>query len=152
MSTEKERSRFSALVSRLEFANLKRFMEITTHLKGYVPILEPHGKVVGAEVSALREKLVLWLDDAQPSYLLIDFTWIRKIDSSALGMLVNMHVNAERQGTRIGLINVGKHIRNLLVLTRLVNVFRCFGSVDAAISALGPQVIWRNSIRKKPLS
>lgn len=39
-------------------------MAITIHLKGGVPILEPNGKIVGPVVSELREKLALWLDDA----------------------------------------------------------------------------------------
>ena len=82
-------------------------MEITIYLKGGVPILEPNGKIVGSAVSELRKKLTLWLDDANTPYLFIDFNHVHKMDSSALGMLVNVHVIAARKGTRIGLINVG---------------------------------------------
>lgn len=123
-------------------------MEITTTLKRGIPILEPHGKITGTGISVLREKLALWIDDANTPYLLIDFTHIRKIDSSALGMLLNAHTNASQKGTRIGLINVGKHIKNLLVLTRLVNVFQCFQTADAAVLALAPTVQWINGVSK----
>ena len=122
-------------------------MEITTYLKGGVPILAPKGKITGAGISVLREKLSLWIDDAETPCLLIDFTEIRKIDSSALGMLLNAHVNASENGTRIGLINVGKHIKNLLVLTRSLNVFRCFQTADAAVSALGPHTTAKNKVK-----
>ena len=98
-------------------------MEITTTLQGGVPILHPHGKIVGAGVSTFREKLAVWIDDTNTSSVLIDFTEVRKIDSSALGMLVNMHALAEGHDTRIGLINVGKHIKNLLVL--LTSCYQC---------------------------
>lgn len=51
-------------------------------------------------------------------------------------MLVNVHVIAEQMKARIGIINTGRHIRNLLVLTRLVSVFEHFEDEDAAVSAL----------------
>ncbi len=124
-------------------------MEITTTLKRGIPILEPRGKIAGPGISALREKLALWIDDANTPYLLIDLTEIRKVDSSALGMLLNAHINASQKGTCIGLINVGKHIKNLLVLTRLANVFQCFQTADAAVLAFAPTAQWINGVSKQ---
>ncbi len=121
-------------------------MAITIHLKGGVPILEPNGKIVGPVVSELREKLALWLDDANAPYLLINFEHIHKIDSSCLGMLVHVHDMAARKGTRIGLINVGKHIKNLLILSRLMNVFEHFDTEDAAITAFAPTLKWKRHL------
>ena len=112
-------------------------MATTMRLKGGVPILEPHGKIVGTAVSELREKLALELLDASDTpCFLINFEHVHKIDSSALGMLVNVHVIATQLKSRIGIINVGRHIRNLLVLSRLVNIFEHFESEEAAIFAL----------------
>ena len=111
-------------------------MKTTTRLKGGVPILEPHGKIVGPGVSELRERLALELLDAseKPRFL-INFEHVHKIDSSALGMLVNVHVIASQMKGRIGVINVGRHIKSLLILSRLVHVFEHFENEDAAISA-----------------
>ncbi len=125
-------------------------MEITTTLQGGVPILQPHGKVVGAGIPTLREKLALWIDDTNTSSVLIDFTEVRKIDSSALGMLVNMHVLAKDHDTQIGLINVGEHIRNLLVLSRLIKVFQCFQTVDAALEAFISPQKWKHAVFRQP--
>ena len=112
-------------------------MKMTIRLESGIPILEPHGKIVGPAISELREKLALELLDAsdRPCFL-INFEHVHKIDSSALGMLVNVHVIAAQMKSRIGIINVGRHIKNLLVLSRLVNIFEHFESEDAAISAL----------------
>ena len=112
-------------------------MATTTRLKDGIPILEPHGKIVGPAVSELREKLALELLSATntPCFL-INFEHVHKIDSSALGMLVNVHVIAAQLKSRIGIINIGRHIKNLLVLSRLVNLFEHFESEEAAISAL----------------
>ena len=112
-------------------------MATTMRLRGGIPILEPHGKIVGPAVSELREKLALELLDASDTpCFLINFEHVHKIDSSALGMLVNVHVIATQLKSRIGIINVGRHIKNLLILSRLVNVFEHFESEEAAILAL----------------
>ena len=112
-------------------------MGTTVRMRGGIPILEPHGKIVGNAVSELREKLALELLDASDApRFLINFKHVHKIDSSALGMLVNVHVNAAQMNSRIGIINVGRHIKNLLVLSRLVNVFEHFESEEAGILAL----------------
>ncbi len=111
-------------------------MKMIMRLKGGIPILEPHGKIVGPAVSELRERLALELLDASntPRFL-INFEHVYKIDSSGLGMLVNVHVIAMQLKSRIGIINVGRHIKSLLVLSRLVHVFEHFESEDAAILA-----------------
>ena len=109
-------------------------MKMTTHLNGGIPVLQPHGKIIrGIE---FRERLALEVLDAAVPCFLIDFEHVRKIDSSALGMLVNLHVIAGQMNGRIGVLNVGKHIRNVLVISRLVNVFEHFEDEDAAIAAL----------------
>ena len=45
-------------------------------------------------------------------------------------------VAATRKQGRIGVVNVGKHIKNLVALNRLVSLFECFDSEDAAVSEL----------------
>ena len=112
-------------------------MKTMMRLKDGIPILEPHGKIVGPAVSELREKLALELLAASgtPCFL-INFEHVHKIDSSGLGMLVNVHVIATQMKSRIGIINVGRHIKSLLALSRLVHIFEHFESEDAAISAL----------------
>ena len=112
-------------------------MKTTTRLKGGIPILEPHGKIVGPAVSELRERLALELLNASDTpCFIIDFEHVHKIDSSGLGMLVNVYVIAKQMKSRIGVVNVERHIKNLLVLSRLVNIFEHFENEDAAILAL----------------
>ena len=49
-------------------------MATTMRLKGGVPILEPHGKIVGTAVSELREKLALeLLETSHTPCFLINF-------------------------------------------------------------------------------
>ena len=112
-------------------------MKMMMRLNGGIPILEPHGKIVGPAVSELRERLALELLDASDTpRFLIDFEHVHKIDSSGIGMLVNVHIIATQLKSRIGIINVGRHIKSLLVLSRLVNIFEHFKSEEAAILVL----------------
>ena len=41
-----------------------------------------------------------------------------------------------RKKGRVGVINVSKHINNLIVLSRLASLFERFDSEEAAVSAL----------------
>ena len=112
-------------------------MKTNIRLKDGIPILEPHGKIVGSAVSELREKIALeLLGVSDTPRFLINFEHVHKIESSGLGMLVNVHVIAAQLKSHIGIINVGRHIKSLLVLSRLVNVFEHFENEAAAISAL----------------
>lgn len=54
-------------------------MKMMTRLESGVPILEPHGKIVGTAVSELRERLALELLDASETpRFLIDFEHVHK--------------------------------------------------------------------------
>ena len=114
-------------------------MEMTLTLQNGIPILQPHGKITGRAVSEFRDRLGLWIDDTNTPSLLIDFADVQKLDSSALGVLVNAHVLAHHHDTKIGLINVSKRINNLIVLTRLVKVFQCFQDAEAAVATFAPR-------------
>lgn len=111
-------------------------MKTTTRLKDGVPILEPNGKIIGNAASELQEKLVSQIDASNTSTILINFKGVNKIDSSGLGTLVSAYIAAKRKKGRIGIINVGRNIKSLVVQNRLINIFEHFENEDAAVAAL----------------
>ena len=111
-------------------------MTTTTRLKAGVPILEPNGKIIGTAASELQEKLVSQIDASNTSTLLINFEGVNKIDSSGLGTLVSAYIAAKRKKGRIGIINVGRNIKSLVIQNRLINIFEHFENEDAAVAAL----------------
>ena len=113
-------------------------METTFTLERGIPILHPHGKITGTAVSIFRERLGLWIDDTNVPSLLIDFADVPKIDSSALGVLLTAQTLARHQDMQIGLLNVSKRIKSLIVLTRLAKVFQCFQDADEAVATFAP--------------
>ncbi len=114
-------------------------MSTTIRQKDGVAILEPTGKIMGAAVSELRETITAQINDSEAPRILIDFNRVTMMDSSGLGTLMGAHVAAKRQGGRIGVINVGKNIKNLIVRSRLVSIFEHYDTEDAAVSELGSE-------------
>lgn len=111
---------------------------MTTHIRQQngISILEPTGKIVGTSILGLREALSPQIEGHDTPRILINFEKVNKVDSLGLGALMEARTMAKRKNGRIGVINVGKNIKNLLVLSRLVSEFEHFNSEDDAVAAL----------------
>ena len=112
-------------------------MAIDVIQKDGVVVLKPSGKLIGSAVSELRRTI----DNELPSggenpRLLIDFGDVSMMDSSGLGTLMGTHVSIVKRGGRIGIINVGTNIKNLIVRSRLISTFEHFASENEAVTAL----------------
>ena len=101
-----------------------------------VTILEPSGRIVGPAVSELRQTILPDIEAAETPRILINFENVNMMDSAGLGALMEARTIASRKDGRIGVINVGKHIKNLIVLSRIVSLFEHYDSEEEAISAL----------------
>jgi anti-sigma B factor antagonist len=77
--------------------------------------------VLGSPTERLRSCLKAVTD--RYSTIRVDATELKFMDSSGLGELVLAHSEADAFGGKVELIGATKHIRNLLVLTKLVTVF-----------------------------
>ena len=104
--------------------------------QGNVAILEPNGKLVGPSALELREVIAPQVETYDEPRILINFEHVNMIDSSGLGALMEARARAARKQGRIGVINVGKHIKNLVVLSRLVSMFEHYDDEDAAVLGL----------------
>ena len=101
-----------------------------------VAILEPSGKIMGPSVLELREAIAPQIESYDEPRILINFEHVNMIDSSGLGALMEARAIANRKNGRIGVIHVSKHIKNLVVLSRLVSMFEHYDNEDAAVSGL----------------
>ena len=101
-----------------------------------VTIIEPSGRIMGPAVSELRETISQQIEAADAPRILINFADVNQVDSGGLGALMEARALANQKQGRIGVINVGENIKNLLVLSRIVSQFEHFENEDAAISEL----------------
>ena len=101
-----------------------------------ITIVEPSGKIVGPAVSELRKVLTAEIEASDTPRILINLEHVNMMDSSGLGSLVEARTRASQKNGRIGVVNVGNHIRNLIVLSRIVSLFEHFDSEADGISGL----------------
>ena len=101
-----------------------------------VTILEPSGRIVGLAVSELRKTISQQIEASDTPRILIHFSDVNQVDSGGLGALMEARALANQKQGRIGVINVGENIKNLLVLSRIVSQFEHFDSEEAAVAAL----------------
>lgn len=112
-------------------------MAIDVTQKDGVIILKPSGKLIGSAVTDLRKTIDSQLPSSgENPRLLIDFADVTMMDSSGLGTLMGTHVSIVKTGGRIGIINVGTNIKNLIIRSRLISTFEHFDSENAAVTAL----------------
>ena len=100
-----------------------------------VIIVEPCGRIVGAKLNELREVLLAEIQGIDVPRILINFQQTTMMGSSGLGVLIHAYKSVKRKQGRMGLISVGKPIKNLLVLSRLT-LFEHFDTETEAVAAL----------------
>ncbi|MBD3409280.1 MAG: anti-sigma factor antagonist [Ignavibacteriales bacterium] len=99
-------------------------------------VLSLSGNVMGgpdvAEFSDLLHKL---LDEGKKN-VVVDLAGVKFMNSSGLGMLISgMTTMTKGEGT-FALANVGEKIQSLLMITKLITIFKTYDSVDDATEAL----------------
>ncbi len=111
-------------------------MQTTTRYKEGVAILEPTGRIIGPAIPKLRKKVIAQVDTTYTPRVLIDFANVHRMDSAGLGVFLNAYKIAHAREGRIAIINVGRHIRNLIVQARLINLFEHYENEEEAVAAL----------------
>ncbi len=112
-------------------------MEITVSEKEEVLIFRLSGRIISPGVREVSETVKAALAGyPSPPRLLFDFKEVTGMDSSGLGVLMKVYADIYPREGRIAVINVNKHVKNLIVMARLITVFESFESEDDAIAAL----------------
>ncbi len=101
-----------------------------------ISIVELSGKIVGPSALELRNVLLAEIESSDAPRILLNFKHVHMIGSSGLGVLITVHAVVKRNNGRIGVVCVGKHIKNLIVVSRIVRLFEHFGDEATAVSVL----------------
>ena len=112
-------------------------MAITQSERDGVFIFKLDGRIIAPDVQELTDVVQNILSQVNDSpKLVFDFKDVTSMDSSGLGALMKIYADIHPLGGTIAVINVNKHVKNLIVMARLITVFRNFESEDEAIWAL----------------
>jgi anti-sigma B factor antagonist len=83
----------------------------------------------------VRQTILDALQQKSENRVLVNLTGVKYIDSSGVASLVEGLQLARRSHVRFGLCGLNKAPRQVLELTRLINVFDIFDNVDDALKA-----------------
>ena len=106
------------------------------HENGVV-IIEPHGKLNrDLNIKDFRESILPEVKAYDDPRILINFAHARRMSSSGLSVLMQAYATTKHKQGRIGVIHAGRHINNLLVLSRLSSLFERFDDEVDAVAQL----------------
>jgi anti-sigma B factor antagonist len=109
-------------------------MQMSERRAGGVTIVDLSGKLVSSESGRLKDKVTSLVFQGEKK-IILNLGEVSYVDSSGLGELVACHGTATRGGGAVKLANAGQRIQDLLIMTRLLTVFDCHDSEEAAIKS-----------------
>ena len=112
-------------------------MAITVCEKEGVVVFRLSGKIIDPGVKEVSETVAEVLAAyTLPPRFVFDFKEVTRIDSSGLGALMKIYADIQPRGGKIGVVNMNKRVKSLIVMARLITAFKNFESEDEAITAL----------------
>jgi anti-sigma B factor antagonist len=109
-------------------------LKISTRQAAGVAVINCSGRIVfGEETAELREAVKSLLQCEKQ--IVIDLGGVSYIDSGGLGTLVGLYTSARNVGGEIKLANLTQRVHDQLQITKLITVFDCYESEQAAVNA-----------------
>jgi anti-sigma B factor antagonist len=98
-------------------------------------ILEFKGDVMGGpDAVALNDKLHEMIDEGKKN-IVVDLGGVKFMNSSGLGMLIGALTTMRKAGGDLRLARASEKIESLLIVTKLVTVFKNFKTLDEAVES-----------------
>lgn len=110
-------------------------MPISERQVGEVTVIELSGKLASSEESGVLKEKVTSVFFQGRKQVLINLTGLTYIDSGGLGELVACLATARRNSGEVKLANLGKRVQDLMIMTKLLNVFDVHDSEASALTA-----------------
>lgn len=110
-------------------------MPISERQVGEVTVIDLSGKLASSEESGILKEKVTSVFFQGHKQVLINLNGLTYIDSSGLGELVACLATARRNNGEVKLANLGKRVQDLMIMTKLLNVFDVHDSEASALTA-----------------
>lgn len=113
-------------------------MKIAERTLGAVTVIDVDGPITlgDGDTDRLGDKVRSLLQQGRKQ-LIANLTNVSYMDSAGLGELVQAYTTVSRQGGSLKLVGLTKRLNDLLVITKLVNVFETYDSEAAAVASFG---------------
>lgn len=98
-------------------------------------VIEFKGNVMGGpDAVSLNEKIHELIDNNRTN-VVVDLSKVKFMNSSGLGMLIGALTTMRKAGGDLRIANATDKIESLLIITKLITVFKHFKSLDEAIES-----------------
>ncbi len=112
----------------------------STRMIQQVVIVDTIGELrLGEGTNVLRNIVIGLLNDGYKS-IVVNLRDVRHIDSAGVGELMSCYTSVRNQGGQLKLMNLNKHVHNLLQITKLVTIFEVAEDEATAIASFQPGV------------
>ena len=110
-------------------------LTINQRQAGDVTILDLSGRITIGEGSVQLREAVKDLLDSGKNKILLNLGDVSYVDSSGIGELVSSYTTTSNRGGQLKLLNLGKKIKDLLMITKLLTVFQTYEDEQEAIGS-----------------
>ena len=87
-------------------------------------------------ISEIGNGLTEIIEQADSPKMVINFSKVTNMSSSALGMLITLHKRAREAGGELRLCNIQPTIQEVFKITRLDEIFKIFPTQGEAVSSI----------------
>ena len=110
-------------------------MSFTISEKYNCVVIEFKGNVMGGpDTVSLNEKLHDLIESGKTN-VVVDLAQVKFMNSSGLGMLIGALTTMRKAGGDLRIANASDKIESLLIVTKLITVFKHFQSLDEAVNS-----------------
>ena len=101
---------------------------------GRIAIIDVKGSLIGdGDTDALREAVADFIEQGNKC-LVINLAKVNYINSSGIGAIIASHASYVKNGGAVKLAGISNNVQNLLVVTKLIDVFDVYDKVDEAVN------------------
>lgn len=110
-------------------------MKIKVNEKYGAVVIELHGNVMGGpEAQEFNTMLHNMLDENKKN-VIVDLADVKFMNSSGIGMLISGFTTMKNGGGSLKIARTTEKINSLLVITKLINIFEHFETVEEAVES-----------------
>lgn len=99
-------------------------------------ILKIQGDLIGDDAGPKLVEMVSDTINEGIKICIIDLSQVRYISSSGIGVLITMLTKMRNAGGDVFLTSPSEHVKKLLIITKLNNIFTVYDSLDEALSGI----------------
>ncbi len=110
-------------------------MEFILEDSGDVTVLHLKGDVMGGPEAVQLNTQMHNLLDEKKLQLVLDLAGVNRMNSSGLGILINVLTTYKNNGGQLKLTNVSGRVSNLLEITKLDKIFEIYDSLESALDS-----------------